>query len=81
MTVSVTKTTSQNPIHSGFGAATTAAEVIRGMDLSGKTAIVTGGYSGTAYKPLGLLFPQVPKSSFLPEFFLKQPARWQPCRA
>src|SRR5215468_4405844 len=46
MTVSVIKTTSQNPIHSGFGAATTVAEVIRGIDLSGKTAIVTGGYSG-----------------------------------
>ena len=38
--------TQQSPIHSGFGAATTAAEVIRGMNLQGKTAIVTGGYSG-----------------------------------
>ena len=36
----------QAPIDSGFGAATTAAEVIRGCDLRGKTAIVTGGYSG-----------------------------------
>ena len=36
----------QQPIGSGFGAATTAAEVIAGRDLSGKTAIVTGGYSG-----------------------------------
>src|SRR5215470_3343060 len=40
------KTTPQHPIGSGFGAHTTAAEVIRGIDLSGKTAIVTGGYSG-----------------------------------
>lgn len=40
------KTTPQHPIGSGFGAETTAAEVIRGIDLSGKTAIVTGGYSG-----------------------------------
>ena len=39
-------TTPQRPIGSGFGAATTAAEIIRGIDLSGKTAIVTGGYSG-----------------------------------
>ncbi|MGY2263948.1 oxidoreductase [Pseudomonas sp. SDO5561_S422] len=38
--------TVQKPIHSGYGAATTAAEVIRGVDLSGKVAIVTGGYSG-----------------------------------
>jgi NAD(P)-dependent dehydrogenase (short-subunit alcohol dehydrogenase family) len=36
----------QQPIHSGFGAASTAAEVIRGIDLTGTTAIVTGGYSG-----------------------------------
>ena len=38
--------TEQKPIGSGFGAATGAAEVIAGLDLSGKTAIVTGGYSG-----------------------------------
>lgn len=38
--------TLQQPIHSGFGPATTAAEVIAGIDLSGRTAIVTGGYSG-----------------------------------
>ncbi len=36
----------QKPIGSGFGAASTAREVIRGIDLSGKVAIVTGGYSG-----------------------------------
>ena len=46
MTYAKTKTTPQHPIGSGFGAETTAAEVIRGIDLSGKTAIVTGGYSG-----------------------------------
>ncbi|TGL62068.1 oxidoreductase [Leptospira sarikeiensis] len=38
--------TTQNPIHSGFGAASTAEDVIKGIDLKGKTAIVTGGYSG-----------------------------------
>jgi NAD(P)-dependent dehydrogenase (short-subunit alcohol dehydrogenase family) len=38
--------TSQKPIGSGFGAASTAAEVIKRIDLSGKIAIVTGGYSG-----------------------------------
>lgn len=36
----------QIPIHSGFSAASTADEVIATADLSGKTAIVTGGYSG-----------------------------------
>ncbi len=38
--------TPQAPIGSGFGAASTAAEVIAGCDLTGKTAVVTGGYSG-----------------------------------
>ena len=38
--------TPQAPIGSGFGAASTAAEVIAGRDLTGKTIVVTGGYSG-----------------------------------
>jgi NAD(P)-dependent dehydrogenase (short-subunit alcohol dehydrogenase family) len=38
--------TDQHPIESGFGARSTALEVIDGVDLVGKTAIVTGGYSG-----------------------------------
>jgi NAD(P)-dependent dehydrogenase (short-subunit alcohol dehydrogenase family) len=36
----------QQPIGSGFTAASTAADVIAGIDLTGKVAIVTGGYSG-----------------------------------
>lgn len=36
----------QQPIGSGFGADTTAAEVLQGLDLTGKLAVVTGGYSG-----------------------------------
>ncbi len=36
----------QKPIGSRFNAASTAEEVAAGIDLSGKTAIVTGGYSG-----------------------------------
>ena len=36
----------QTPVGSGFGARTTATEVLDGRDLSGKLAIVTGGYSG-----------------------------------
>ncbi|MBO7743425.1 SDR family NAD(P)-dependent oxidoreductase [Paenibacillus sp. MWE-103] len=39
-------TTPQAPIGSGFGASATAAEVIQGIDLTGKNVIVTGGYSG-----------------------------------
>ncbi|MFE7172735.1 oxidoreductase [Streptomyces sp. NPDC057616] len=39
-------TTAQQPLPSGFGAAATAEEVIKGADLTGKVAIVTGGYSG-----------------------------------
>jgi NAD(P)-dependent dehydrogenase (short-subunit alcohol dehydrogenase family) len=38
--------TEQKPLHTGFGAETTAAEVIRGVSLEGRVAIVTGGYSG-----------------------------------
>ena len=36
----------QRPMGSGFGAASTTADVIGGIDLAGKTAIVTGGYAG-----------------------------------
>lgn len=36
----------QKLIHSGFTAKSTAAEVVRSVELSGKNAIVTGGYSG-----------------------------------
>ena len=39
-------TTHQHKIGSGFGAESTADDVLRGIDLSGKLALVTGGYSG-----------------------------------
>jgi hypothetical protein len=38
--------TRQMPVGSGFGAASTTADVIAGIDLTGKNVIVTGGYSG-----------------------------------
>jgi NAD(P)-dependent dehydrogenase (short-subunit alcohol dehydrogenase family) len=38
--------TPQRPLPSGFGPGTTAAEVLAGIDLTGQTAIVTGGSSG-----------------------------------
>lgn len=39
-------TTPQAPIDSPFGYRSTALEVVQGIDLAGKTAFVTGGYSG-----------------------------------
>jgi NAD(P)-dependent dehydrogenase (short-subunit alcohol dehydrogenase family) len=39
-------TTPQHKIGSGFGAQSTAAEVVDGIDLGGRLAVVTGGYSG-----------------------------------
>jgi NAD(P)-dependent dehydrogenase (short-subunit alcohol dehydrogenase family) len=36
----------QKPIGSGFGYRSTASDVIEGIDLTGKTAIITGGHSG-----------------------------------
>lgn len=45
----------QSPIDSGFGAASTADDVIAGIDLSGKTAIVTGGYSGLGRETVRVL--------------------------
>ena len=38
--------TPQHRINSGFGYRSTAAEVLEGLDLRGRLAIVTGGYSG-----------------------------------
>jgi NAD(P)-dependent dehydrogenase (short-subunit alcohol dehydrogenase family) len=42
----MTTITKQHPIGSGFTAANTALDVVAGIDLTGKTAIVTGGHSG-----------------------------------
>jgi NAD(P)-dependent dehydrogenase (short-subunit alcohol dehydrogenase family) len=39
-------TTKQTPLHSGYGATTTALEAIGNRDLRGLTAIVTGGHAG-----------------------------------
>jgi NAD(P)-dependent dehydrogenase (short-subunit alcohol dehydrogenase family) len=38
--------TSQHKIGSGFDATSTAADVLAGVDLTGRLALVTGGYSG-----------------------------------
>ncbi len=39
-------TTKQEPIHSGYGAETTARDVLEGRRLDGAIAVVTGGYTG-----------------------------------
>jgi NAD(P)-dependent dehydrogenase (short-subunit alcohol dehydrogenase family) len=39
-------TTKQRTLSSGFGAASTANDVLTGIDLTCRTALVTGGYSG-----------------------------------
>ncbi|WP_326584676.1 SDR family NAD(P)-dependent oxidoreductase [Streptomyces sp. NBC_00481] len=38
--------TAQHKLGSGFGAESTADDVLTGIDLSGRLAVVTGGYSG-----------------------------------
>src|SRR5438874_11345569 len=47
--------TPQHKIGSGFGAESTAAEVIAGIDLGGKVAVVTGGYSGVGLETVRAL--------------------------
>ena len=47
--------TPQQKIESGFGAKSTAAEVIDGIDLSGRLAVVTGGYSGVGLETVRAL--------------------------
>src|SRR5918912_288206 len=47
--------TPQQKIGSGFGAKSTAAEVVDGIDLSGKLALVTGGYSGVGLETVRAL--------------------------
>jgi NAD(P)-dependent dehydrogenase (short-subunit alcohol dehydrogenase family) len=46
LAVKLNMTTKQIPIHSGFGARTTASEVIGNRRLDGAIAVVTGGYAG-----------------------------------
>ncbi|MBC7846930.1 MAG: SDR family NAD(P)-dependent oxidoreductase [Flavobacterium sp.] len=49
------RSTLQKPIDSGFTAFSTAEEVIAGIDLTGKVAIVTGGYAGIGLETVRVL--------------------------
>lgn len=48
-------TTPQHALSSGFTAQSTATEVLSGVDLTGRTAIVTGGYSGLGIETVAAL--------------------------
>lgn len=45
----------QVPLQSGFGRHTTGAEVVADIDLAGRVAIVTGGYSGIGLETVRVL--------------------------
>jgi carbohydrate-selective porin OprB len=46
--------TEQKPLRTGFGPTTTASEAAAGVNLQGKTAVVTGGSSGIGAETVGL---------------------------
>ena len=45
----------QQPLGSGFNVKSTAEEVIKGVNLTGKTAIVTGGHTGIGLETTKML--------------------------
>jgi NAD(P)-dependent dehydrogenase (short-subunit alcohol dehydrogenase family) len=53
--IEYTLPTLQKSIGSPFSAASTAAQVIEGIDLRGKVAVVTGGYSGIGLETVRIL--------------------------
>ena len=51
-----TETTEQRPIVSGFGSQATVADIVSGINVHGKTAVVTGGNSGIGLETTRALF-------------------------
>jgi hypothetical protein len=52
---------SQTPIDSGFGSHNTAADVAKGIDLTGKVALFTGGYVALGLRQRKRFPPRVPR--------------------
>jgi hypothetical protein len=62
--------TLQKPIGSGIGATSTAGDAIAGIDLSGRVAIVTGGYAGIGLETTRTLLPREDEASAPSQFSL-----------
>ena len=57
----------QKPIDSGFGAKSEPTEVLKDIDLGGKVAMVTGGYSGIGLETTRASLRALVVSSPIPE--------------
>src|SRR5215469_14931385 len=68
------------PIGSGFGAASTAAEVIAGRDLAGKTVVVTGGYSGIGVETVRASVPPAQRFLCQGAIWRKRRRTWPRCQ-
>ena len=62
--------TEQKPLRTGFGPTTTAGEVAAGVNLDGKTAVVTGGSSGIGPETARVLATEAPPRPFAPASLL-----------
>ena len=61
----------QNPLNSGFNAKSTSDEIIKGIDLTGKIVIVTGGHTGIGLETTKTLSNAGATVMLLQEIWLK----------